>query len=491
MNRLSPKIVPLTLLLLGFVGCTKSFDAMNVSPNSPTAIGPQYLLTYATEKAVDRYWGGRTRFERLNIDMAELYIQHLGRNIYANEGDDYTVSEAVMLNNWQSFYNDALLNFQRIVTIADEKGTAPNANYYGAALVMRTWVFSILTDVFGAIPYADALKGTASQPVYTPRYDSQETVYAALLADLKTANDKLSVTGPAIAGDILYNGDILKWKKFANSLRVRLANRQAARKPAESRAILKEILSDPVKYPVFTSNADNAALKCTAVLPSNNEWNQVMIQDGRTDWNLSKTLVDKLVALADPRLGVYGTQQKGVWQGVPNGLPDAIATTYLSTAATIGPAFTKADAPEVIMTLSELNFVLAEAALDGDIDGGPAKAQEFFAKAIDASMAQYGLSTPAEYLTKVGALTREKVLEQKWIALFGQGIEAWTEYRRTGLPVMPPKDPRAVFVNDGVMPTRLKYPGSETSLNKTQKDAGVALNGGADDFKTKLWWVEK
>ncbi len=472
-------------------GCTKSFDGMNVSPNSPTAIGPQYLLTYAIEKSVDRYWGSRTRFERLNIDVAELYVQHLGRNIYANEGDDYTVSEAVLLNNWQSFYNDSQLNFQRIITSTDEKGTAPNANYYGAALVMRTWVFSLLTDLFGAIPYSEALKGTAAEPAYTPKYDSQEAVYAGMLADLKLANEKLSVTGPAIAGDILYNGDILKWKKFANSLRLRLANRQAAKKSAESKAIMKEILADPTKFPLFTTNADNAALKCTTVLPSNNEWNQVMVQDGRTDWNLSKTLVDKLVALGDPRLGVYGTQQKGVWLGVPNGLPDAIATTYLSTAATIGPAFTKADAPEVIMTLSELNFILAEAAFDGDIDGGVAKAQEYFEKGIAASMTQYGVTAPADYLTKVGSLSREKIIDQKWIALFAQGIEAWTEYRRTGFPVLPARDPRAVFVNDGVLPTRLKYPGSETSLNKAKKDEGVTMNAGADDFKTKLWWAEK
>lgn len=479
------------ILLVLTVGCTESFDSINTNPNSTTAIGPQYLLTYGLEQSIDRYWGGRARFERLNIDVAELYIQHLGRNIYANEGDDYTVSEAVMLNNWRGFYNDSQVNFQRIMTISDEKGTAPNPNYYGAALVMRTWVFSLLTDLFGAIPYSEALKGTTAEPSYTPKYDAQEAVYAGMLNDLKLANERLTTTGPAIAGDILYGGDILKWKKFANSLRLRLANRQAAKKSAESRAILKEILGDATKFPIFTSNADNASLKCSAILPSNNEWNQVMVQDGRTDWNLSKTLVDKLADLNDPRLGVYGTQQKGKWEGVPNGLPDAIATTYLASAATIGPYFTKADAPEVIMTLSELNFILAEAALDGDIDGGAAKAKDYFETGIGASMNQFGVTAPADYLTKVGSVTREKVLEQKWIALFAQGIEAWTEYRRTGFPVLPAQDSRAVFVNDGVLPTRLKYPGSEASLNATSKNEGVAANGGPDDFKTKLWWVEK
>ncbi|PMD96966.1 SusD/RagB family nutrient-binding outer membrane lipoprotein [Siphonobacter sp. BAB-5405] len=472
-------------------GCTGSFDSVNDNPNSPTSVSPQYLLTYALEKSIDRYWGSNTRFERLNLDAAELWIQHLGRNIYSNEGDNYEASQALMLNNWQSFFNDSQLNLQRILTITDEKGSNPHANYYGVALVMRTWVFSVLTDTFGAIPYSQALQGGTDAPVLTPKYDAQEQVYTQMLADLKTANEKLSVTGPAIAGDIVYNGSVLKWKKFANSLRLRLANRQAAKKPAESRAIMKEILSDPTTYPIFTSNDDNASLKTTTSRPSNNEWNETMIWGSRTDWNLSQTLVDKLVALNDPRLGVYGSQQGGVWLGVPNGLPDAIATTYLARAAKIGTAFTKADAPEVIMTWSELNFILAEAAIDGDIEGGATVAKEYFEKGVNASMTQYGVTAPASYFTTVGTVTREKILDQKWICLFANGVEAWAEWRRTGLPVFPAKDPRSVFANDGVLPTRLPYPGSEASLNATNMKEGISLNGGTDDFKTKLWWAEK
>ncbi len=471
--------------------CTSRFDNINKDPNSPTTISPQYLLTYGLEKSIDRYWGSNTRFERLNLDAAELWIQHLGRNIYSNEGDNYEASQALMLNNWQSFFNDSQLNYQRILTITAENGSQPNASYYGVALVMRTWVFSLLTDTFGAIPYSEALKGGAEAPILTPKYDSQEQVYTQMLADLKTANEKLSVSGPAIAGDIVYNGSILKWKKFANSLRLRLANRQAAKKPAESRAIMKEILADPTTYPIFTSNDDNATLKTTTSRPSNNEWNETMIWGSRTDWNLSKTLVDKLVSLSDPRLGVYGTQQGNAWQGVPNGLPDAIATTYLSTAAKIGTAFTKADAPEVVMTLAELQFILAEAAIDGDIEGGATAAKEYFEKGVNASMTQYGLTTPASYFTTVGTITREKIMEQKWISLFANGVEAWVEWRRTGLPLFPAKDPRSVFANDGVLPTRLTYPGSEASLNGENMKAGITLNGGTDDFKTKLWWAEK
>jgi hypothetical protein len=473
------------MLLAG--ACTENFDEMNTDPNRPLAVSSAVLLPTAIERSVDRYWGHRDRFERINTDGGMLWVQYLSRNIYSDEGDNYTMSPALYNNNWKGFYNDALLNLQRIVVQSGPEGATPNTNYEGTALVMRSWVYSLLTDLWGAIPYSEAVAGTAASPVYTPKYDSQEEVYAGLLADLELANEKLVVGGPGISGDILFGGNISQWKKFANSLRLKLANRQAARKPAESRAIMAEILADPVKYPVFTSNNDYAVLKNSNTLPSNNEWNQIMIQGGRTDWNLSKTLVDKLNALSDPRRTVYGQPVNGQYVGHPNGLPDAIATTYLSSSSRIGALFTATTAPSVIMSYAELQFILAEAALDGDISGS---AQEYYEKGIAASFGQYGLEMPAGYVAGAGAATRENILTQKWIALFGQGVEAWTEYRRTGYPVLPPKDTRAIFMNDGVLPTRLQYPSSEYSLNRAQLDAGIALNGGPDNLKTKMWWVE-
>jgi hypothetical protein len=489
MRKIAYKPVILALTALFSINsCTKDFDEINANPNSPTLVKAQYILTSGLESSIDRYWGHRNRFERINIDAAELYMQHLTRNIYSNEGDDYTVSVAVTNNNWKGFFNDAQVNFQRIITMSSPEGVTPNATYAGVALVMRTWVFSLLTDMYGPIPYSEAIQGTAETPIYSPKYDSQEAIYAAMLADLKSANEMLVVGGPAIAGDIVYNGDILKWKKFANSLRLRLANRQAKKKPAESKAIFAEILGDAAAYPIFTTNADNAQLNGSTVLPSNNEWNQIIIQDGRTDWNISKTLADKLNSMGDSRITVYANPNKaGVYQGHPNGLPDAIATTFLATSSTIGSYFTKATAPEVIMTFAELNFILAEAAVDGDITGS---AETYFKNGINASFTQYGLTPSAEFLLKVGSATKTSIMEQKWVALFGQGIEAWTEWRRTGLPVFPAPDVRAVLNNDGVLPTRFTYSTNEYSLNKTNVEAGVQLLGGKDDMKTKLWWVE-
>lgn len=477
-------------VLLSMNACTNDFDEKNTSPNSPTSISAPFLLTTSIERAVDRVWGHSTRYERLNIDGPMCWMGYLGRNIYGNEGDDYTIQLSMYNNTWKGLYNDALINAHRMILISAPDGEKPNTNYEGMGLVLRSWVFSVMTDLWGAIPYSQALQGTAAKPIYSPAYDSQEAVYAGVLADLKTANEKLVVGGPSVAAtaDIIYGGDILKWKKFANSLRLRLANRQAAKKSTESRAIMAEILGSPGTYPIFTSIADNARVVHSVTRPSNNEWHETMVFGTRTDWNVGKTLVDKLLALNDTRLQVYAQPVTGTtYAGIPNGLPDAIATTYLNTTSKIGTGFLSATAPSVIMTYAELQFILAEAALDGDITGD---AQTFFEEGIAASFEQYALAVPDGYIDGLGAVTKPLVMDQKYIALFGQGIESWTEYRRTGLPVLPPKDSRAVFVNDGVLPTRLPYPTTEQSLNAVEYAKGVALNNSADDAKSKLWWVE-
>ncbi len=468
--------------------CTADFDELNVSPNNPVNIAPQYLLPTGIESSVDRYWGHRNRFERINVDAAMLYMQYLTRNTYSNEGDDYSVSPALIANNWNGFFNDALINFQRIITQTNAESASPHSNYEGVALVMRSWVFSLLTDMYGPIPYQQALEGSAETAITKPVYDSMEDIYAGLINDLKTANEKLDPGGSSISGDILYNGDILKWKKFANSLRLRLANRQAAKKPAESTAIMSEIVSNPSVYPIFTSNADNAQLNCTGVLPSNNEWHEIMIRGTRTDWNIGKTFADRLNNLNDARIGIFANKNiNGVYQGHPNGLPDALATIYFSTSSTIGDYFTRAEAPEVVMTYAELNFILAEAALDGEINGD---AEAYFREGIQASFNQYNLTADEAYFDRVGPVTRPKILEQKWISLFGQGVEAWTEWRRTGYPVFPAHDPRAVLRNDGILPTRFPYPNSEFSLNRANVETAVIQLSNGNTMQSKLWWAE-
>lgn len=311
-----------------------------------------------------------------------------------------------------------------------------------------------------------------------------EDIYAGLMEDLRLANESLSTDGPAISGDILFEGDIMRWKKFANSLRLKLANHQAGQKPAASQAIMAEILGDPSTYPLFTSNDDFAQLNHVDVIGSRNKMFDVF--STRSDWNISETLINKLLELDDGRITVYAQPlADGSYAGLPNGLTDAAAGNY--SASIIGTKFLDPTAPSILMSYAELLFIEAEAALDGDIDGDPAALLE---EAIAASFDQHGLEMPADYMSRIGEVDKETIMTQKWLALFGQGVEAWTEYRRTGYPVFPPPNPDAVFYNEGVLPTRLEYPTSEYSLNKAALDEGLRLLGGDDTMRSPLWWVE-
>lgn len=486
MQRLYKSTLAILLLTFGTItSCTNDFEEINTDPNNPVSISPSLLLPNAIQIVVDRYWGHSTRYQRLNIDAAMCWIQHLSRNIYINaEGDSYEIPLTISSGTWNSIYNESLINFERVKTLSAPGAAYENSNYTGIAMTMQSFAFAYLTDVFGPIPYSEALKGTAEEAINSPKYDSMDEVYAGILADLMEANDNLSTSGPPVVGDIMFNGDIMKWKRFANSLALRIANRQAAKKPAESKAIMTQILSDPIKYPIIESNDQAAELIHFDVIGSRNKMFDVF--STRSDWNISTTLIDKLLALDDERITVYAQPlEDGTYAGLPNGLTDAAAGTY--NASRIGLKYLDPTAPSVLMTYSEVEFIKAEAALDGDIDGDAA---EFLESAIKASFEQQGLTMPSDYLSRLGGVTKESIMTQKWIALFGQGVEAWNEYRRTGYPVMPAPNPNSVFSNDGILPTRIEYPTSEYSLNKANLDDGVSKLGGSDNMRTPLWWVE-
>ncbi|MEN0051435.1 MAG: SusD/RagB family nutrient-binding outer membrane lipoprotein, partial [Bacteroidota bacterium] len=463
----------------------------------PTLVAPDVIFPYAVREGIDRIHGHRTRLERIGLDGGMCWVQYFARNQYTNEGDTYNPDGSMRNNNWKGFFNESLINFQKVIDFSsDPEGAFYNENYAAVGLIMREYMFSVVTDVWGAIPYTFALEGSKGN--LAPTYDDQATIYASILANLKSASDALDESGDKIKGDILFSGDILQWKKFANSLRIRLANRQSAKAPSESAAIIAEIMSNPSQYPIFTSNDDYAELFHEARLNNNNNnaWHEIMVISAREDWSISETLIDAMTDgngnLTDPRLSVYANtatagEFAGKYAGAINGLPESIASVYINTASRPGDYFTRETASFCLMTYSELLFTLAEAALDGDYKDGDA--DMLMRSAIAASFDQYDLTVPDGYMNDM-TVDKATIMTEKWKALFGQGIEAWTEYRRTGYPVLPDASPQAIFENDGKVPTRLRYPESEYSLNGANVEAGASLNGGADNKLTELWWVE-
>ncbi len=482
------------ILFLSFVlslsalsSCEDKFDETNLNPNDPTSVPAERLLPHGIYSAVSNIIGPSGTVS-LGLDAGNGWAQHTARIQYT-EIDQFSYTSDLQDLPWRNLYNEALADFQKVYELGKASG---NENYQAIGLIMRSYVFSVLTDVYGDIPYSEALKGTTAG-IVTPKFDAQKDVYAGLITDLKTASDLINTKTVDKDGDILFAGDVTKWKKLANSLSLRLLNRMLGKSGAaiDAKAEMTRILSDPAKYPVMASNADVAQLVYLA-RPNNNPVNEN--RRTRDDHRISATLLDKLVALGDPRLTVYAnkTAATGEYKGVPNGLPnsDAGALGFTKTSK-IGDFFTQETTPAVIMSFAELNFIKAEAALKGVTAAGDAA--KAYADGITASMSYYKLTPPADYLTKNALKTGDaaasltQVLEQKWIALFGQGVEAWTEYRRTGIPALVvPK----VNYNGGMIPTRLPYPSSEENLNNANFATALTQMGGANTMQTKLWWAK-
>ena len=422
------------------------------------------------------------------MDIGDGFAQHWARIQYTDI-DQYTVSSDVYTSGWQTLYIESLADYQRIYKLGQESG---NTNYQAVAVIMRSWAFSLLTDIYGDIPYKEAILGLEEN--FLPKYNSQKDVYAGLIAELKTAGESINTanTTMPVAGDILFNGDMTKWKKFANSLSLKLLSRMIDKTdaPIDVKAEVTRILTDPVKYPVLASITDNVQLN---YLDITNNQNPVNInRRTRDDHRVSATLVDKLAALGDTRLAVYANipADGGTYKGVPNGLSSSAAAALgLTKTSKVGTYFVAPTAPGVIMSYAELLFLKAEFAYKGITIAGNAATN--YDAAITASFAQYKLTPPAGYLTtnalKAGTEGYTQIMEQKWIALFGQGLEAWTEFRRTGIPAL--KAP-TLNTNQNVVPTRLPYPGSEEALNEANFKAAIAAQKGQNDMKMKLWFAK-
>lgn len=480
-------ILPFLFIAVLISSCSKSLEDYNKNPNAAEEVTPDLLLPRGIKAAVDLYWGAGGN-ETLGADVGNLFVQHWARIQYT-ETDRYAVPPVIIDNSWRDFYTESLADLNEVERLADEMG---HPNYSAIAKILKSWVFSLLTDVYGDVPYSDALNG--GQGVLSPAYDSQRDIYAGIITTLQTASDELVTSGSAVAGDILFSGNIVNWKKFANSLSLRLLNRMYGKSDAtiDVAAHINRILSNPGQYPVMESNADIAQLAYLAARPNTNPISVNRIS--RDDHRVSATLVDFLKASNDVRLTVYANlpEDGGDYTGVPNGLlaGDAYALG-LSKTSKVGSYFTATTAPAVLLSYAELLFIKAELALRGISAAGDAEAH--YTEAIKASHAQYALEVSPSFLAPLalsGATDQAlvQVLEQKWVALFGQGLEAWTEQRRTGIPALTaPND----NVNNGIIPTRLPYPLSEEALNEINFRAALSDQGATtNDMRFKLWWAK-
>jgi hypothetical protein len=479
-------------LVLVMSACDQGLTELNVNPNAPTNVSAEFMLPTVLQRVV-----GQIAFP---FGMSwDDWAQQSAQIQYPTETVGQ-VRPGVMSGLWDTFYSTDLKNIQAIVQKGQDAGYA---NVEAVAMIWKAFTFSQMTDLWGDIPYSEALQGASN---ITPKYDAQKAVYAGMLKNLTDAQGMLGATDIGDdfgGGDIIYGNDWTKWKKFANSLRMRLAMRMSEVDPTTAKS---EFVA-AYQAGGFTSNDDNAQLAWAGGNNYGNPlWeNCICGNGGRDDNSVSKTLVDTLLSLNDPRLKFYAEPTTDPAAPLYNGRTNGkISEDHpFSWYSRIGN-YWRADGeytPSIVMDYSEVLFLEAEAAWRGWISGDPGT---LYNEAIKAAFDMYtatGYATAPTAADRDAYLTEPKVVYQggaagfaqiqlqKWISLYLVGMEAWSNWRRVRIPhLVPGPSIVADYAGITIIPVRGPYPSSEQSLNQANLQAAVAAQGGGLSLVTNVWW---
>jgi hypothetical protein len=517
------------LIAFPFAGCdTEELHDLNINPQAVVEIDVNFLLSAAQLGSAS---GGGTSGDnryidwRTNIGFAAYAIQQLA-NISGGiaPGDKYTDNQESYQAPWDFFYGDVLKNLNEVIKQTGPGGfdEGKKQNTRNAARILRAFIFHRLTDYYGNIPYFQAGKGIEGN--FAPVYDPQSVIYADLLKELDEASAAM-VAKPDIndkdegfkAADLIYNGDAEKWRRFGNSLMLRLAMRISN----VDEATAKTYVTKAVAGGVFTSNADNAIVPMSetpSLWTNQNGISRAFIAaDGGQPTILGKTLIDMLkganpnsAADDDPRLliisgGVNGNVDPLAQRGMPNGLNSTSLDAYTgvpgtnaaATFSTINPKLLDRAEPYMHMNYAEVEFLQAEA-IERSMGTVPGTAAAHYQAGVKAAMQMWTIYDPsfsvsdaavATYLGQypyAGTLDQrlEMIGEQLYISKFFNWWDAWSDWRRTGYPVLVPVN-YSGNVTGGQIPTKLRLPAHEVATNGANYNAGATT---PDNATGKVWW---
>lgn len=473
-NHITLYIASFTLVFLVSSCDPAEFGDLNDNPNATTVPVTSALLT----NAISAIGGPAAN------TTAGSYAQYFSETQYP--GVSLYAANVVA---WDGVYAGALYDLQNIIDNNTNPETAPlvaingsNNNQIAVARILKAFRYMYLTDQYGDIPYGGALKGDA-QPVY----DTQEAIYTDLFKELKEAAAQFD-GGLAAKGDILFGGNISKWKKFANSLRLILAVRLSDVKSDISKAEATAALAGGV----IESNADNAQLNFPGGA-FKNPW--FALYDGRSDWAISDVVANTLKDFNDPRALAFGEPNKNnAIVPVPYGIDRDPVIAYTNAnpdySKILNPKFRTITAPQYLLTAAHVYLARAEAAQRGWTGDN---ATAMYNAGIKASWEQWGVFTQDVYDAyiadaKVSLATDalKKIGIQRWLAFYPDGVQGWSEWRRTGFPDLKPT-PSAISSSKQI-PRRYVYPSTEANLNGKNFQAAVSKLSGGDSQDAKVWW---
>ena len=482
-------IISLVTLFTFMVSCS-DFEELNQNPNEPTGVGADVLLTNAIRNSV--------QITSNEAFLISNNVAQLTGKALRLEVDNYKWNAFPTL--WEGLY-ESLTDVEAALALAKE---ADNSAMQGALMVLKSWIYSQLTNAYGDIPYTEAIKGgLAAEPDLTPKYDTQESIYASLLGNLETAGGLLS-SGGSISGDVLYNGDAQKWIKFSNALRLRLLMYKSNKENVA--AEFKSIVDN---QPLFASNDDQAALTFLRAFP--NEFPTLPLKSG--DFiavAFSESALNAFNQYNDPRLSRYARPNADAngdrdyanptFTGITNGVVSEGALLGVAYYDFIGDATATEMgidyAQGLLMTYAEQELLLAEAAHNGWITNDE---ETHYKNGIQASHDYYQVNyTPFGYTDfddfyiNSGVALDEKmdIWEQKWLSLYFTAMDPYFEVRRMyvtaggfdGIRFL--KEPYGTNFNNKELPLRFLYPFQEQSLNESNYNAAKSQY---DGINGKMW----
>lgn len=464
-------ILSFMAILLLFAACRK--DINNIDPKNPSTATPGALFTNA-----QRTLANTITSSNVNLNIFRLITQQWTETTYTDESNYDLNTRNIPQNVWNTMYRDVLRDFEEAKRLAGTQVTDTGTRKNDIAItdIMEVYTWYYLVTTFGDIPYSQALDINRTAPAY----DKQRDIYMDLLrrldADIAALNPNGSSFGSA---DIIYGGDASKWLLFANSFKLKMGMTIADSDPQLS----KSTVESAVASGVFTSNADNAVFKFLNAPPNTNPIWVDLVQSGRKDFVVTQTVVNRMNQLNDPRTSTFFTTNAA--GGYSGGTPGA--SNNYATFSKPGSQITAPDAPATLLSYSEVEFYLAEAAQRGY--NVPGTAVQHYNNAVTASILEWG-GTQAQATTYLAQPQvaydpvnwRQRIGEQKWIALYNRGWDAWIEQRRLNYPALV-----APATALSAYPVRFTYPVLEQSLNRANYQAASTSIGG-DLVTTHLFW---
>lgn len=495
--------------LLFATSCEQGFDELNVNPNSPTTLNPTLMLNNGILSSA--YPGGDAL-----VFEAGIVQQIISPNGTVLAGSNFNVDNKPRnAANWNNYFQNA--NRHLVDVIEQTRTNANRSNLYHAARIWRANVMMILTDTYGDIPYSEAGLGYLNGIAF-PKYDKQEAIYTDIVKELTEAAAGLDAAKTREVGEIMYGGDVVKWRRLAFSLILRAGMRLSAINPT----LAQQLVQRAVTGGVMQSNADNAVIRHDANYT--NSTGSTLNGSEANNYYLTKPFVDQLKSTNDPRLSAISVRYVGANSGplqtaaranreaaVQIGMPMGFDNSTIVGQATRDGLVSfydysqldrtrmgKLAAPNYFVTHAQTQMMLAEAAVRGWTTGSPAA---FYNASLTAHMQQLGeydaASTVAAaditaYLTAnpfVPARGLEMIGTQYWIISFLNFPETWANFRRSNFPVLAPnpypgKTIKGNFIN------RLSYPDAENSVNRTNLEAAIQSQSlrNIDDIDTPVWW---